>query len=118
VQSIWAESFDTDGNLISGSSLEKLLKENEDHIALSAEEQIKYLEDMRMLFLAAASYMGGKNLTGVSKYSTGGLVNFTGPAWLDGTKSKPEYVLSAEQTEAFFKLIDVANGISQNENST
>jgi hypothetical protein len=29
-------------------------------------------------------------------YKTGGLADFTGPAWLDGTKSKPEYVLNAD----------------------
>jgi hypothetical protein len=27
------------------------------------------------------------------KYKTGGLADYTGPAWLDGTKSKPELVL-------------------------
>ena len=40
-------------------------------------------------------------------YKTGGLVSSTGPAWLDGTKSKPEYVLNPEQTARFFNLIDV-----------
>ena len=41
------------------------------------------------------------------KYKTGGLADFTGPAWLDGTPSKPEYVLNSAQTERFFSLIDV-----------
>jgi len=27
-------------------------------------------------------------------YATGGLVDFTGPGWLDGTPSAPEYVLN------------------------
>jgi hypothetical protein len=35
-------------------------------------------------------------------FKTGGLADFTGPAWLDGTKSNPEYILNAEQTKAFF----------------
>ena len=43
--------------------------------------------------------------------ATGGLVDFTGPAWLDGTPSKPEYVLNAAQTEHFFSLVDVLEGI-------
>jgi hypothetical protein len=30
-----------------------------------------------------------------TQYATGGLANFTGPAWLDGTPSRPEYVLNA-----------------------
>jgi hypothetical protein len=43
----------------------------------------------------------------LTKYATGGLADFTGPAWLDGTKSKPEYVLNATQTKAFLLLVDV-----------
>ena len=43
----------------------------------------------------------------LNSYETGGLANFTGPAWLDGTPSKPEYILNAVQTERFFSLVDV-----------
>lgn len=32
-------------------------------------------------------------------YADGGLVNYTGPAWVDGTMSHPESFLSAEDTE-------------------
>ena len=46
------------------------------------------------------------------QYKTGGLADFTGPAWLDGTKSKPEYILNADQTKAFFNLVDVLEGLS------
>jgi hypothetical protein len=35
------------------------------------------------------------------KYETGGLADFTGPAWLDGTKSRPELVLNARDTQNF-----------------
>lgn len=34
----------------------------------------------------------------VAKYASGGLVNYTGPAWVDGTPSKPEAFLSSEDT--------------------
>ena len=40
-------------------------------------------------------------------YKTGGLTTKTGPAWLDGTPSEPEYVLNARQTDAFLKLAEV-----------
>ena len=51
----------------------------------------------------------------VSKiFKTGGLADFTGPAWLDGTKSRPEYVLNADQTERFFKLIDILDSFKSN----
>lgn len=32
------------------------------------------------------------------QYADGGLVDYTGPAWVDGTKAKPEAFLSAEDT--------------------
>lgn len=44
-------------------------------------------------------------------YKTGGLADFTGPAWLDGTKSRPEYILNADQTKAFFNLVDVLGSL-------
>lgn len=42
-------------------------------------------------------------------FSTGGLVTETGPAWLHGTPSKPEYVLNAKQTDMLFESLDNAN---------
>ena len=50
---------------------------------------------------------GGRTHAVVMKYATGGLNTQTGPAWLDGTPSEPEYVLNARQTDAFLKLADV-----------
>lgn len=51
-------------------------------------------------------------------FKTGGLASFTGPAWLDGTKSRPEYVLNAAQTERFFSLVDVLEKFNQNKVDT
>ena len=51
-------------------------------------------------------------LTGAyTKFASGGLANFTGPAWLDGTKSKPELVLNQRDTENFIQLKDVLSSI-------
>lgn len=41
------------------------------------------------------------------KYKTGGLADYTGPAWLDGTPSKPELVLNSTDTKNFIALKDV-----------
>ena len=41
------------------------------------------------------------------KYKSGGLASYTGPAWLDGTPSKPELVLNAQDTKNFIALRDV-----------
>ena len=41
-----------------------------------------------------------------TKYATGGLVDYTGPAWVDGTSSKPEAFLNPYQTEQIGALAD------------
>lgn len=58
-----------------------------------------------------------------TKYATGGFADFTGPAWLDGTPSKPEAVLNALQTEHFIKFTDTldkmfAGGATANNTSS
>ena len=53
-------------------------------------------------------YVNGK----LKRYATGGLADYTGPAWLDGTPSKPEMVLNPLQTQAFIKLVDILDLIS------
>ena len=32
-------------------------------------------------------------------YKKGGEINYTGPAWVDGTPARPEYILNADQTK-------------------
>lgn len=54
------------------------------------------------------------NSTRGKVFKTGGLADFTGPAWLDGTKSKPEMVLNARDTENFIQLKDVLAGLGSN----
>lgn len=49
---------------------------------------------------------GGNGVNYHEKYATGGLNTKTGPAWLDGTKSHPELVLNARDTENFIQLKD------------
>ena len=44
-------------------------------------------------------------------YKTGGLATQTGLAWLDGTKSRPELVLNARDTENFIQLKDVLSDL-------
>lgn len=41
------------------------------------------------------------------KFATGGMVDYTGPAWVDGTPSKPEAFLSAKDTSLIAGLRDV-----------
>lgn len=46
------------------------------------------------------------------QYATGGLNTTTGLAWLDGTRSRPEYVLNAEQTQAFLSLVPMLKNLN------
>ena len=45
------------------------------------------------------------------KYARGGLNKTTGPAWLDGTRAKPELVLNAQDTKNFIALKDILSGV-------
>ncbi len=52
------------------------------------------------------------------RYATGGLADFTGPAWLDGTPSSPELVLNAQDTKNFIILKDILSSFLNNHNSS
>ena len=57
---------------------------------------------------------------GASRYAFGGLVDYTGPAWVDGTSSRPEAFLSSYQTEqigALAKALD-SSSVSAVSNSS
>ncbi len=51
-------------------------------------------------------------------YKKGGLADYTGPAWLDGTKQHPEAVLNALQTEHFIKFTNALDKLYANGNPT
>lgn len=44
-------------------------------------------------------------------FKTGGLADFTGPAWLDGTKTRPELVLNQTDTQNFIQLKDILSSL-------
>lgn len=54
------------------------------------------------------------NLKTVTKYATGGLADYTGPAWLDGSPSNPELVLSPQDTKNFIQLKDILADVKKN----
>ena len=53
-----------------------------------------------------AAYEEAKSKGGIA-FKNGGLVDYTGPAWVDGTPSKPEAFLSASDTEMIREFIDL-----------
>lgn len=48
------------------------------------------------------------------KFAKGGYVDYTGPAWVDGTKSRPEYMLNATQTAQFEALVAALSNLYGN----
>ena len=54
-----------------------------------------------------SGWTGWYTAAALQAYKKGGLANFTGPAWMDGTKSKPEAVLNARDTQNFLQLRDI-----------
>lgn len=76
-------------------------------------EVIRFQRDSGLPPLVANGVVAGatKEKFKLKGYKTGGLADETGPAWLDGTKAKPELVLNAKDTQnflAFNSLIDRA----------
>lgn len=80
-----------------------------------------YTEDEVRLGQQYLNYRyGGKTEAQAKKlmgYKTGGLADFTGPAWLDGTKSHPELVLNARDTENFIQLKDILSNVLKRDNN-
>ena len=48
------------------------------------------------------------------KFKNGGLIDYTGPAWVDGSPSRPEYILNAEQTALLRKQLLSSKSSHQN----
>ena len=46
-----------------------------------------------------------------NKFEHGGLADFTGPAWLDGSKSRPEIVLNPQDSRNFIQLRDILSSV-------
>lgn len=68
-------------------------------------------ERWKKLWQKLATGGGGSTRRLNAKFATGGLADFTGPAWLDGTKARPELVLNARDTQNFIQLKDILSSV-------
>ena len=48
-----------------------------------------------------------------TQYATGGLADFTGPAWLDGSKSSPELVLNPHDTKNMLQTVNIVRQLDK-----
>jgi len=60
--------------------------------------------------LKAANYSYSKMRKKFKGYKTGGMADYTGLAWVDGSPDKPEGILDAEDTKNFSALLDLLRG--------
>lgn len=60
-----------------------------------------YIPDVDKKIIAALSgeILYNDMIKRMNKYASGGIVDYTGPAWVDGTPNKPEAFLSPEDTQ-------------------
>lgn len=72
---------------------------DEAHVAHAMETTLPSILEQFFARTTTAEDMANDNATNkAKKYASGGLVNYTGPAWVDGTPGKPEAFLNANQT--------------------
>lgn len=125
------EGLGKNGNFTSAVFNKKLVKKKDgsysstdltSSLTLTA-AQLQKLKKYEALRKVIKNQMNGL----LSGYATGGMADFTGPAWLDGTKKKPEAVLNADQTR-FLKedlfgnssnsLMSIVSALQDSMNST
>lgn len=72
---------------------------DEAHVAHAMETTLPSILEQFFARTNTAQDMADDNATNkAKKYASGGLVDYTGPAWVDGTPGKPEAFLNANQT--------------------
>ena len=97
-----------DGSLtITGDTRKEVLDKIDAYAAVDDPGMEAYWDRLRENFIKATTNPGTYGYT----FATGGLADFTGPAWLDGTKSRPELVLNARDTENFIQLKDILSSV-------
>ena len=99
-----------------GSDREKRLKEVFGENDIQKNYVSKYVMSGYPGKLSEYSYENMKKK--FTQYKTGGIADFTGPAWLDGTKTKPELILNAKDTQNFIQLKNVLASFMANAGQT
>lgn len=98
----------------SGSSARDYRK-NEREYKKNNDSEIRRIANDHGVDMGVASDMKKTNdRLGYKKYKTGGLVDYTGKAWVDGTPTKPEAFLNAEETKTIKDLAKHITSISKN----
>ena len=116
-EAISSAAAETNGNL--GKILQEMQKEPPEQPKGEKGSRIVITAEMPQNSLGGSKGLGttvgswGLKITQM-EYATGGLADFTGPAWLDGTPSQPELVLNSKDTQNFIALRDILSNLANN----
>ena len=99
---------------------EKESKKYEIEVDIAGKKRVQTYDSKEKADKAYLSLIHIPNSVVKKKYAQGGLVNYTGPAWVDGTPTKPEAFLNAQDTQRIGEAakilaqIPALNGASEN----
>ena len=89
-----------------------ILKNTPEFLAANREDQVKQLVEAIEKISMFEDYRrdGGiqSSLASLKHYAQGGIIDYTGPAWVDGTPERPESFLDAEDTALLRKFLDAS----------
>ena len=107
VVSVTKQQVDTGQTMVQGSNTFKKMAEYEVTKYSDGSESRKLLRYYPGSYVSAPTTNTaiGRNTATIQQFSAGGEADFTGVAWLDGTKKRPERVLSPVQTELFNQMV-------------
>ena len=137
IHRLMTEGLSYTGGVLDSELLE-ILKASEEYRGKSEMQQVEWLKELNQTVAEALAYIkmnfSGYNMDSVydqhetgdqalpygvyRQYATGGLADYTGPAWLDGTPSKPELILNARDTENFIQLKDILGSVLNSRSAT
>jgi len=127
VDKIKRQGVDTTGRIKTNSELYNLLSKIDNATEKNAMQLKDWLSELQYGYSSGQAYARAsssntstksKKSTKVKAYASGGLVDSTGVAWLDGTKTSPEMVLNSQDTKNFIQLKDILANLKNNKIQT
>ena len=127
VDKIKKQGVDTTGRIKTNSELYNLLSKIDNATEKNAMQLKDWLSELQYGYSSGQAYARAsssntstksKKSTKVKAYASGGLVDSTGIAWLDGTKTSPEMVLNPQDTKNFIQLKDILANLKNNKIQT
>ena len=110
---IWSLDDDAwkDSSINSLSKVGEALAKQGYHGYINDNKIYIYDKNVSVPYPTVNSAEDARKMKGYSKFAQGGLVNYTGPAWVDGSPSNPEAFLSVDDTRLIGNLVNLLSNI-------